>query len=137
MSITFTAQWGTGDDTKSGEEINLANGNAAAVLALLGYGEPAGSYEVLGIQFPVIPAAAGDAEPDDFIGRILIARGLLDIATDDEHGKPMTGNGGGPGTGRALIIDCGRHPGGLAERLSDLEAVARDAKTHGGIVTWG
>lgn len=136
MSVTFTAQWKTGDQTEFGKEINIANGNAVVLLDLLGYGpqaEPDGEF----FGVPLLPEAFGDASPENFLGRTLIARGLLDIATDDEHGKPWTDNGGGPGTGRALVIDCGRQPGYLAEKLSCLEEIARDAAVHSGIVAWG
>ena len=66
----------------------------------------------------------------------LTARALLDLGTDDEHGKPAVADGG-PGTGRMLVIDCGRRPGYLAERIGQLEDIARDAAVHGARVTWG
>ena len=106
------------------------------MLSLLGYGDATETYEVLGVQMPVIPEAFGEATPADLLGRIAVARWGLDGATDDEHGKPAVADGG-PGTGRALVIDCGRPPGYFAEKLDALEDIARDAEAHGGKVVWG
>src|SRR5687767_8148484 len=59
---------------------------------------------------------AGDTAAEDFLGRVLLAQALLDVATDDEHGRlPST---------EANWTTCGRRPGYLADRLADLHTVA-------------
>lgn len=136
MSISFTAQWGAEGDPQFGEDINMANGNAAVVLDLLGYHEQTEPGVIVLGACVSLPAAFGETTPEDLLGRIAVARWGLDAATDDEHGKPSVSDGG-PGTGRAMVIDCGRRPGYLAEKLDALEAVARDAEAHGGRVCWG
>lgn len=107
MSITFFSPGG------DPEGVNLANGNAAAILRLLG--------------LPVEPDGVTPAE--DFLGRILLAEALLDVATDDEHGTPTVTDG--------RWTSCGRDPGYLAGRLAELQEIARDALVRGVEVIWG
>ncbi|ROO82595.1 hypothetical protein EDD29_0076 [Actinocorallia herbida] len=112
MSISFFTP---GEDAP--EEVNLANGNAARVLHLLGL--PCGEWEM-----------GGEATAEDFLGRILIAQALLDVATDDEHGRPDVTDG--------RFFFGGQRPGYLADRLAELEEVATWATRHGeDVIYWG
>ncbi|WP_181871642.1 hypothetical protein [Sphaerisporangium album] len=105
MSITFT--------TTGGPELNLASGNAARLLELLGLTEP-----------------WGECEAEDFLGCVLTARGLLDVATDDEQGRPTVTDDG-------RWTWCGTPPGYLAGRLAELQDIATWAHQHHGPVFWG
>lgn len=111
MSVTFIAA------TFDGPAVNLANDNAAQLLALLGFTNP---ERALWEDGP-LPAA-------DFLGRVLLALGLVDAATDQE-GRPevMDGN----------WVRCGTTPGYLAGRLTELYDVALWALDHHATVTWG
>lgn len=104
MSITFTPE-------SAGPNVNMANGNAAEVLDLLGY--PTDEPE-------------GEATAEDFLGRVLLALALLDVSTDDEHGRPTVHDG--------RWVEVGRRPGYLAERLHQLHEIATAAQ--GGTVAW-
>ncbi|MFD0857163.1 hypothetical protein ACFQ07_33475 [Actinomadura adrarensis] len=121
MSITFTT-------TLGGPELNLNNGNAAEVLALLGFT----TEDMWGCEAPA----------EDFLGRILMARALLDVSTDDEHGRPAyTDNGeslrGLFGDGfQAEVIHGGRWPGYFADRLASLQEIAEWAYSHHADVRW-
>ncbi|TDD27360.1 hypothetical protein E1287_34655 [Actinomadura sp. KC06] len=106
MSTTFTT-------TLGGPELNLHNGNARVVLELLG-----------------LPAEEpwGDAPAEDFLGRTLVAQGLLDVATDDAHGTPAFTDG--------RVTYGGRDPGHLARVLVQLQEIASWAHRHHADVTW-
>lgn len=106
MSTTFTT-------TLGGPELNLHNGNTRTVLELLG-----------------LPAEEpwGDAPAEDFLGRVLIAQGLLDVTTDDEHGRPAVTDG--------RVTYGGRNPGRLAQVLAELQDIASWAHQHHADVTW-
>lgn len=138
MTVDFMAQRPTRDGRDVewwGTSINVSNSNAAQLLGLLGYNasaEPEGF--VLG-GVPVYGELCGDDAPDKFLGRVLTALALLDAATDDAHGKPAV-TSGGPGTGRATFIDCGRPPRYLARRLRELEDLANEAKANRAQVVW-
>ncbi|MFJ6354803.1 hypothetical protein ACIQKB_35770 [Streptomyces sp. NPDC092046] len=101
MSVTFFA------DAVS-EEVNMANANAARVLGVLGYGE-----------------LAGDAEAEDFLGRVLVALAL----TPEDAGRPATAEG--------RFVDCGRREGYVQERLEELRELAEDARARRLTVYWG
>ncbi|WP_433329869.1 hypothetical protein [Spirillospora sp. CA-294931] len=105
MSITFTT-------TLGGPELNMANGNAADLMKLLG--------------LPV--EAWGEAPAEDLLGRILLTQALLDVATDDERGKPTVTDG--------RWTDWGRPPGYMAGRLAELQEVATWAHHHHVDVIW-
>jgi hypothetical protein len=116
MSITFTT-------THGGPELNVANGNAVDLLQLLG-----------------LPAEAwGEAPAEDFLGRVLMAQALLDVATDDEHGRPEVFDEQGDlfGVTVGQVIWCGRRPGYLAERLAELHQIAHWANQFSAEVQWG
>ncbi|WP_435111919.1 hypothetical protein [Nocardiopsis synnemataformans] len=108
MSVLFTPA-----GHLTGPWAEFANRNAVDVLDLLGL-----DREDL----------CGQAPAEDFLGRVLIARGLLDIANGDE-GRPDLIDG--------PVIDCGRVPGYLAARLAELEEVAEWAHAHHLPVAWG
>lgn len=125
MCVDFMAQWPVEGERwpEIGETVNVSQGNAMALLELLGFGAELNDDEL-----------CGETGPDDFAGRILVARGLLGL-TSDAEGIPATTDGG-PGTGRARWVECGRRPGYLAGRLDDLETVVADAAAHNGEVVW-
>lgn len=109
MSTTFTTT-----PLGRGPEVNLHNANAARVLDLLGFA----------------PEETGGTHPaEDFLGRVLLAQGLLGAATDDEHGVPAVTDG--------RYFTGGRSPGHLAEVLAQLAEIATWAHRHHGEVTWG
>jgi hypothetical protein len=117
MSITFTAAALDGAGilvpVPGSGELNVHNGHAADLLQLLG--------------LPV--EADGEAPAEDFLGRVLIARALLDITTDDEHGRPPITEG--------RITWGGRAPGELAGHLATLHRLAAWAADRGARVVWG
>ncbi|MFJ4879885.1 hypothetical protein ACIP93_32425 [Streptomyces sp. NPDC088745] len=103
MSVTFFADF-------TDEPVNMANANAARVLDVLGYG-----YDEL----------CGDAEAEDFLGRVLVA---LAVAPADA-GRPATVDGN--------VIDCGRPAGYTQTRLEELRELAEDACARRLRVAWG
>lgn len=105
MSITFHTPLG-------GPELNVANGNAVDLFELLG--------------LPV--EEWGEAPAEDLLGRLLIAQALLDVASDDEHGRPDVTDG--------RHTFCGRRPGYLADRLAELQKIATWAHQHHVPVVW-
>lgn len=107
MSITFAPT------TAGGPEVNMANGNAAQV------------FDLLGLHFD---GDWGEAPAEDFLGRVLLAQGLLDVATDDERGLP--------GFREGNWIECGRRPGYMADRLAQLHEIATWAIEHYTAVGW-
>lgn len=109
MSITIRTA------ARRGPEINMSTGNAAQLMQLLGYDEE----------------AMWNCEPvtgEDLLGRVLLAHALLDVATDDERGRPAV-------TGR--WTEWGTEPGYLAGRLAELADLASWAATNGHKVVWG
>jgi hypothetical protein len=115
MSITFTT-------THGGPELNVANGNAVDLLQLLG--------------LPVEPW--GEAPAEDFLGRVLMAQALLNVATDDEHGRPAVFDEQGDLFGVTVpTVWCGRRPGYLAEKLAELHQIATWAHQFNAAVQWG
>lgn len=118
MSITFSAaaNHGTYYATADGSpELNMANSNAARLLGLLGFTHEDDYY-------------GGVVDAQNLLGRILIAQGLLDVATDDEHGRPTVTDG--------WMVDCGTPPGYLADRLTILQDIATWAQGRSLRVAW-
>lgn len=101
MSVTFFAG-------AASEEVNMANANATRVLSVLGYDE-----------------LAGNAEADDFLGRVLVALALVPV----DAGRPATAEG--------RFVDCGRRVGYVQERLEELRELAEGARLRGLPVYWG
>lgn len=106
MSITFTTPH------RGGPGLNMASGNAADLLELLGL---RGQW-------------VGEAPAEDILGRCLIAQALLGVATDDGHGRGDVTDG--------RIVSCGRPPGYLADRLAELREIATWAHHHHLPVVW-
>lgn len=94
-------------------QVNMANGNAAAL------------FDLLGLDFD---GDWGETTAADMIGRALLAAGLLNVATDDERGRP--------GITDSRWTEGGRRPGYLAEKLGQVYRVAEWAQTHGAGVCW-
>lgn len=119
MSITITAAAITQDGildltSRPGvPELNMANGNAAAV------------FDLLGLEFD---GDVGEAPAEDFLGRVVLAQALLDVTTDDENGRPGYADGN--------WTTCGRRPGYLADRLTQLDQIATWAREHDAVVAW-
>ncbi|MEV6523392.1 hypothetical protein AB0M43_15695 [Longispora sp. NPDC051575] len=90
MSITFTVAYF--DDAP---EINMNSANTAALLRLLG--------------LPV--ESEGEVAAADMIGRVLLAQGLLDLATCDAYGLPDITDGRWTNCGRPRL------PGRPARRV--------------------
>lgn len=107
-----------------GPEVNMANTNAAEVLAALGLltDTPAPGE-------PVTEELVGSCDAVDFLGRILLAQAIL----PSDPGRPVTETQapGGP-----RWIDCGRAPGYVQSRLADLTEVCDYALAHGVKVSW-
>lgn len=115
MSVTFTAAGVPQDDEGWSElDVNLSNSNAAMVAATLG--------------ISMDPDWSGEMEARDFQGRVLMA---LAISPADE-GMPAYDV---PGSG-ARMIEAGRRPGYLQERLGQLHQLAQWAVDHGALVWW-
>ncbi|WP_206663661.1 hypothetical protein [Prescottella subtropica] len=98
-----------GDDAP---EVNMSNTNAVMLLDLLG----------------LDTEGFGDCPADDFLGRVLVASAL----SPADEGVPAHAVGGNP-----RMIDCGRRPGYIQERLGDLHRLAAWAVENGRTVQWG
>lgn len=107
MSITITP------NAAAAPTVNMANGNAAEV------------FDLLGIDFD---GDWGTTTGPDFLGRVLLAIALLHTATADAQGRPDRVDDS--------IVECGRRPGYLAERLAALHDLAVWACEHHADVTW-
>lgn len=92
--------------------VNVSNANAIRLLEVLG----------LPCTFDML----GDSEPaDDFLGRVLMALAV----NPADPGLPAIEEGN--------VIDCGRRPGYLEDRLGQLRDVAAWAAAHRKVVMWG
>ncbi|MEV0214345.1 hypothetical protein [Micromonospora sp. NPDC050695] len=107
MSITITPA------ATQAPTVNMANGNAAQVFDLLGL-----TYD----------GDWGTTTGQDFLGRVLLALAFLSEATGDNEGRPAVVDGN--------WVECGRRPGYLAERLTDLHDLAVWACANGADVEW-
>lgn len=101
-------------DTPEDCTVSMCNSNAADVVEALGY--PREEYY------------SGEAEPDDLIGRCLIAEA---IAPDPE--MPSYEQIGSQG---ARLIDTGREAGYVREKCASIRALAERAKSMGRTVVW-
>lgn len=103
-------------------QVNMANGNAAALLEALGLLSDAMSREERDDAF------YGEMSGEDFLGRVMMAQAVAPA----DAGMPayeMAGSG-------ARFIECGRPEGYLQDRLSGLREVADFAVEHGVQVQW-
>ena len=102
-----------------GQEVNVSNTNAAAILEALG---------LVGGDVEFSDVCSGVMDPAEFQGRVLTA---LAIAPADE-GMPeyeMSGSG-------ARMIQCGRRPGYLQDRLAQLHDLAQWCVEQGRSIVW-
>lgn len=118
MSVDFYALWWLEGSECFGESVNCSNVNGRAILELLGYDTS---------------ELAGDDSPDEFLAKVRRAAMRVGNVSGSDDGKPWTEGCSARGV---RWTDCGRRPGYFAERLPELEAVARQAKRHGGMVCW-
>lgn len=95
-------------------EVNVSNRNAEEILDILGY--------QVGETFS--ERCAGTVTADDFIGRVMVASGLM----LSDPGVPVTQQG--------QIVSCGRSEGYLNERFEELLTVAEYAVANGFDITW-
>ena len=110
MSWSISARYDIPDDYS----VSMCNGNAADVVEALGY--PREDY------------CDGEAEPDDLIGRCLIA-----VALAPDPSLPAYEQVGQRG---ARLIDVGRDAGYIREKCSQIRALAEQAKLMGRTVVW-
>lgn len=94
--------------------LNVSNVNGAQILASLG----------------VESDYCGSIDPADLLGRSLLGP----VTTDDSGIAPTVD--GGPGTGRAMLVECGLPAGYFAERFGRLADLASSAMAHGLVVAW-
>lgn len=112
MSVTFSAEHAPED-----LQINMSNTNAFRVCEALGIDLSADNW-------------VGDMPAEAFLGRVLLA---LAVAPIDEgmpsYEHPVTGTG-------PRVIEGGRRPGYLQERLQQLHALGQHAVTVRSEVWW-
>jgi hypothetical protein len=114
MTMDFTYEGAYDIDPDNGY-VNMANGNARAILRVLD-----------------LDTDGGSTSAEDFIARIEMARA---IGTHAEAERP-TVEVGGPGTGQALFIDCGLSLADIENRLDWLLELAETARDRGAQVQW-
>lgn len=103
------------DEVHDFVEVNLANSNAARIMHLLGYtGDD---------------VYCGSAAADDFLGRLLVADGLLETS-DEREPQTFTGHGG------ATLIDLGEPAGYLNEKIGLLIDLVNWAKANNSDICW-
>jgi hypothetical protein len=118
MSITFSPRWDPRNADFPGDNLNVNNANAGVLfesLQLGDHGDPYQGGEIRADELLARIAASAELDPPD-LGR--------ESSVDDEPGH-------------ATMIDCGRRPGYLQDRLLDLRRVALEAERRGVGVTWG
>ena len=105
-------------DTDCDLSVNMSNTNAVRVLELLGFDSESGVPYV------------GTCDIEDFEGRVTLARAL----TPSDSGIPSTTTvyENGP-----TVVEYGRRPGYLQERLNQLSDLTKLAKTHSSPISWG
>jgi hypothetical protein len=99
-------------------DVQVSNANAVTLLERLG--------------LPCDPAdLVGDVTPEDLLGRALTGN----VGRDDS-GTRDADYGGGPGTGRPRMIDCGQAPGYFTDRMTALATLATEAQARGTLICW-
>lgn len=96
-------------------EVQMSNTNAFRLLEVLG---------VVGEQW------CGEFDPEDLLGRILVAQAVY---PGDPGALPETSHG----AQGATLIYCGRRAGYVEEKLEALVGVVEHAQSHGLKVQWG
>lgn len=133
MSVTFSAEPDQHQAAVSPCEpqLNVTNVNAALILRALGLLSEIGAAAILGPQPGLTPDGCpdlfGECDAADFLARIDLALALH--PTDPGvpwHAITDAGN----------VIDCGRRPGYLHERLHELRDVATFAHADQRRVVW-
>jgi hypothetical protein len=95
-------------------EVNMSNANAFAVLDRLGYS---------------VTEPYGEATPEEFLGRALVANvGLDDSGVDGATTYLIDG---------PVMHDCGRRAGYFDDRLGRLAWLAEYARDHELMISWG
>jgi len=95
--------------------VNLANTNAARIMRLLGYAEQ--------------DVWCGRATAEDFLGRLLVADGVLE-SSDAREPSVVRGARG------ATLVDLGEPAGYLNERIRMLIDLTQWAKVNGSDICW-
>lgn len=110
---------GTGKDTvvETPFEVNLANGNAWALLEMLG----------------INPDHCGSEEPQKFLDGVDFVRSLNNCGIE----PLVTPNHQETGENGCRLIQCGRTPDQVAGYLDRITHVAAEAESRGVLVTWG
>lgn len=109
-------------------ELNMSNRNAAELLALLGFVDSHESDEHS--PFPADDVwLAGEVSGDDLLGRVLVA---MAVAPGDPGLESYTISS----PNSATLIDLGRRPGYVAEKLSQIAEIAQRAIDDDVTVTW-
>lgn len=101
-------------DTDDDPSVNMSNGNAAHLLATLGFD----TDELL-----------GSTSAEDFLGRVLVALAVAPI----DAGIPAHDIS----EGGAQVVNCGRPEGYTQHRLDQLRTLAEFARSHDANVSWG
>jgi hypothetical protein len=116
MSINFYLITPDDEFVREDLSVNMANANAFRMLETLGYRNP--DY-------------CGELTPVDLLGRVLTALGLEPL----DEGRPWTEE---RSEGGATMIDCGRRPGYIQDRLRDLQDLAEAGCGYpeGTMVVW-
>lgn len=97
------------------DELNMANGNAAELLTLVGF---AGD-----------DLYAGSCDAGELLGRLLVAGALLDPSPEVPERVERSSGG-------ATLVDFGRPEGYLNDKVDRLAEVARFASDIGSSVVW-
>lgn len=105
-------------DTDSDLSVTMSNVNGLRVLEVLGFDSEDG-----------IPYV-GTCDADDFEGRVALARALTPV----DAGIPVTTTVGENGP---TVVECGRRPGYLQDRLDTLADLAALARSHNSPISWG
>ncbi|WP_280381409.1 hypothetical protein [Nocardia wallacei] len=129
MSITFFVADHIADPRVEDLELNVCNGNAVDLLAVLGYISIGGAEDVEpaddshGVDH--MGELAGEADAEDFLGRVLIAQAL----SPGDPGRPAR-----PINDRFVV--CARREGHLDEKLLHLERLARYCLDIDAAIAW-
>jgi hypothetical protein len=105
--------------------LNMANGNAIAVLEALGL-----LGEVTETPFGPVPEAYGSMDAEAFLGRVLAAE-VMSV------GDPGSLTETHEAEGQATLVLCGRPEGYVDSKLSALREIATWAQVHNVQVQWG
>lgn len=116
MSVSFYgySEPAPGESPEFIDGPNFANDNAAMIARSLGIAD---KWEY-----------GGSWDLDDFEGRVKTAQAVGGGIADDGQDDIVTG---GPGTGRATMVDCGVRPGYFADAYDALADLCADLRAAG------